>query len=120
MPRYGSDNASRSRAPRPERDRTPDRRPPVNVDDRALSLREGNASYSAIARRLELRRAADAHRAFIRAVSCRSGDEQRKLVANEHARLDQLESRIRDRDAADPEKVQRRLQAVDTLRTSLP
>jgi len=62
----------------------------------------------------------DAHRAFIRAISSRSGEEQRHLVANEQARLDKLEVRIRDRDAADPEKRERRLLAVAQLRAALP
>jgi hypothetical protein len=97
-----------------------DRRTPTKVSEQALTLREGNASYSAIARRLSLRRAVDAHQAFIRAVNARTGDEQALLVANEQARLDLLETRIRERDAADPEKIQRRVEAVSKLRAALP
>jgi hypothetical protein len=92
----------------------------VNVDEQVLALREANSSYSSIARRLSLRRATDAHRAFIRAVGSRSGEEQRTLVASEQTRLNTLEARIRDRDAADPEKLERRLQAVAKLRAALP
>jgi hypothetical protein len=97
-----------------------DRRGPGNVSEQALTLRERNASYSAIAQRLGLRRALDAHQAFIRAVNARSGEEQRNLVAREHARLDQLETRIRTRDEAEPEKMQRRVQAIAKLRAALP
>jgi hypothetical protein len=92
----------------------------VNVDEQVLNLRERNASYSTIARQLTLPRATDAHRAFIRAVSSRSGEEQEQLVANERARLDDLELRIRQRDAEEPEKLERRLRALGNLRTALP
>jgi hypothetical protein len=120
MPRRDSNNSREARPIRPERARSMERRAPVNVDEQALSLREANASYSSIARRLSLKRATDAHRAFVRALSSRGTEEQRNLVANEQARLDKLEVRIKDRDAHDPEKLQRRLEAVAKLRASLP
>jgi cytidylate kinase len=41
------------------------------------------------------------------------------LVKNEEVRLDELEQRIRERDAADVEKVERRLQGVKKLRESI-
>jgi hypothetical protein len=91
-----------------------------SVDEQALSLREADMSYAAIARKLELSRAVDAHKAFIRAVLSRRGDEQPSLVANERVRLDRLELRIRERDAADPDRLQRRLRAVARLRAALP
>lgn len=91
-----------------------------SIDEQALSLRETNMSYAAIARKLELTRAVDAHKAFIRAILSRQGDEQPGLVANERARLDKLESHIRERDAADPDRLQRRLRAVARLRAALP
>jgi hypothetical protein len=120
MPRREFDKSRSDRAPRQDGPRSMDRRTPTNVSEQALTLRERNASYSAIAQRLALRRAVDAHQAFIRAVNSRTGEEQRHLVANEQARLDLLESRIRARDAADPEKMQRRVQAVAKLRAALP
>jgi hypothetical protein len=122
MPRRGFDGSQSDRGPRKDGPRSNDRerRSPTHVSEQALSLREGNASYSAIARRLALRRAVDAHQAFIRAVNARTGDEQKHLVAKEQARLDVLESRIRTRDAADPEKIERRVQAVAKLRAALP
>jgi hypothetical protein len=119
MPRREFDSSRSDREPRPERPRSTDRRAP-SVSEQALALREGNASYSAIAQRLALRRAMDAHKAFIRAVNSRTGEEQRHLVAREQARLDMLESRIQTRDAADPEKMQRRIEAVAKLRAALP
>jgi hypothetical protein len=90
------------------------------IDEQALSLRETNMSYAAIARKLKLTRAVDAHKAFIRAVLSRRGDEQPGLVANERARLDKLEVHIRERDAADPDRLQRMLRAVARLRAALP
>jgi hypothetical protein len=120
MAKRETHRAYEGRGNRPERPRSGERRPAVSVDEQALALRELNASYSTIARQLTLRRATDAHRAFIRAVSSRSGEERQHLVANERARLDELELRIRGRDADYPEKLERRLKALGNLRTALP
>jgi len=123
VPRRGANQGSGARPERPERPERP--RSPLrrqssgDVDEQVLRLRETGASYSAIARCLELRRAVDAHRAFVRAVGRRDGEERRQLVANESARLDKLELRIRQRDAGDQEKIERRLLAVDRLRQAL-
>jgi hypothetical protein len=93
--------------------------PPRHVDAQALALRESGASFSAIARTLELSRATDAHRSFVRGLSAHEGDERSKLLNNEEARLDTLEKRIRDRDAGDDAKVERRLLAVKKLREAI-
>jgi hypothetical protein len=120
MPRRQPDKGQDTRAPRPERTK-PERRMPVRqIEEEALQLRQSGASYSAIARRLELRRATDAHSAFIRAVRTRDGEEQQRLVADENMRIDQLELRIRERDAGQPDKVERRLLAAASLRSALP
>jgi hypothetical protein len=89
------------------------------VDAQALALREGGSSFSAIARRLELGRAIDAHKSFIRALGTHDGAQRRQLVENETARLDRLERRIRDRDAAEPTKIERRLLGVNKLREAI-
>jgi hypothetical protein len=89
------------------------------VDAQVLALREGGSSFSAIARRLELHRAVDAHQSFLRAVSTYAGNDRRHLVESEEERLDRLETRIRTRDAADPEKVKRRLTGVGKMREAL-
>jgi len=91
-----------------------------SIEEQALSLRESDMSYTAIARKLELRRATDAHKAYIRAVLSKSGDQRRILVTNERVRLDGLERRARERDSADPDQLQRRLLAVARLRAALP
>ena len=119
-PEKGS-GAHRERSERSERSGPPTRKPPSGViDEQVLSVRETGASYSAIARTLELRRAVDAHHAFVRAVARREEPGRGELVTRERARLDQLETRIRERDAADPEKMERRLRAVTSLREALP
>lgn len=121
MPRHTRAKAAQKRSAAPERGGMSRRPRPAaeGVDAEVLALRQGGSSFSAIARRLELRRAIDAHRSFVRALGAYSLDERAQLVAGEEARLDQLEQRIRTRDAADPEKVKRRLQGVDKLREDL-
>jgi hypothetical protein len=89
------------------------------VDAQVLALRESGNSFSAIARRLELHRAVDAHRSFLRALGTYAGDARERLVESEEERLDRLETRIRSRDAADPEKVKRRLAGVGQFRAAL-
>ena len=89
------------------------------VDAQVLAMREGGCSFSAIARRLELHRAIDAHRSFVRALAAYNGNDRRHLVESEEGRLNRLEERIRSRDAADPEKVKRRLMGVDKFREAL-
>ena len=122
LPRHSSNKRTDRRTPSDSsRERVaPRRRPPgKTVDEQALELREGGASYSAIARRLELHRAGDAHGAFLRALRLRNDAERDVLIANERERLDTLEKRIRERDAAVPEKLERRLGALESLRTVL-
>jgi hypothetical protein len=113
--------AQRRSAPAPERGATSRRqRPPTReVDAQALALRQGGSSYSAIARRLGLGRAIDAHRSFVRALGTHSGAERQRLVDSEEARLDELEQRIRDRDALEPDKVKHRLLGVDKFREAI-
>ena len=95
-------------------------RPPTrDLDAQVLALREAGNSFSAIARRLEFGRATDAQRSFLRALGAHDVAERQRLVEGEQARLDQLEQRIRDRDAADPEKVRRRLIGVNNLREAM-
>jgi hypothetical protein len=89
------------------------------VDAQVLALRESGNSFSAIARKLELPRAVDAHRSFLRALGTYAGPDRQQLVDGEEERLDRLELRIRTRDSADPEKLERRLMGVDKFREAL-
>lgn len=82
-------------------------------------MREKGHSFGAIARTLGFKRATDAQTSFLRALAQREGDERDKLVQRELARLDELEARIRSRDSEDPEKMKRRLQALEAMREML-
>ncbi len=121
MPRRTRERTASKRSAAPERDRAPRRQRPAtrDVDAQALALRQSGESFSAIARRLDLHRAIDAHRSFVRALDAYNADDRRQLVEGEKERLDELEKRIRTRDAADPEKVERRLMGVGKLREAL-
>jgi hypothetical protein len=122
VPRRTNDKRSQRRSPAtPERGGGSSRRRPAtrDVDAQALALRESGASFSAIARQLELGRATDAHRSYVRALGAHEGDDRLQLLNNEEARLDLLEERIRDRDAADVTKIERRLLGVKKLREAI-
>jgi hypothetical protein len=89
-----------------------------NSDEDALRLRDEGNSYAAVARTLNLKRANDALAAFRRALHQRPDDEQARLIERERHRLDELETRIRDRDKDDPTRLERRLAALESLRGS--
>ena len=72
-----------------------------------------------MARSLGLKRANDARQAFLRSLRARPEEERKAIAVREQGRLDELEARIRTRDAADPEKMQRRLEALGALRDGL-
>lgn len=82
-------------------------------------MREQGRSFAAVARSLGLKRATDARAAFLRALRGRPQPERGEIAARERQRLDQLEVRIRDRDADEPEKLERRLGALAKLRDGL-
>jgi hypothetical protein len=88
-------------------------------DEDALRLREEGRSYAAVARSLNLKRSNDALAAFLRAMRQRPDAERAELIVRERARLDLLETRIRDRDKDDPTRLDRRLGALEKLRSSL-
>jgi hypothetical protein len=82
-------------------------------------LRGANLSFAAIATRLGLRRSRDALEAFHRAVQKSAETERPELIRQELDRLEVLEARIRSRDAAEPEKMQTRLAALEKMRERL-
>jgi hypothetical protein len=90
------------------------------VDEEVVSLREGGKSYSAVASAVGFKRATDAHAAFVRVLRSRPEAERAALSHRESQRLDQLEQRIRTRDAGgDAAKLERRLAALSELRQKL-
>jgi hypothetical protein len=112
----------RDRSSRPERERPPrppQRRSGAQLDSEAFALRERGESFSAIARSLELRRTKDAVAAFHRVLRSKPDGERAVAVQGERERLERLEARIRDRDAHDPSKRDRRLAALEVLRAQL-
>jgi hypothetical protein len=68
---------------------------------------------------LGLERATDAHNSFVRALGTREDGERLQLIKNEETRLDKLEERIRQRDAADVPKLERRLIALEKFREAI-
>jgi hypothetical protein len=113
----------RNGPPRTERftdDRPPrPRQPRRDLDEEVVVLREQGQSYSAVARTLGIKRAVDAQAAFVRAMHRLPEPERKALCERESQRLDQLEARIRSRDAEQPAKLERHLVALGALRDAL-
>jgi hypothetical protein len=84
-----------------------------------LRLREAGNSFAAIARTLSLARANDALAAWRRGLDRLPTEERARLVEHERSRLAELEQRIRLRDKDDPERMSRRLAALEALRAGL-
>ena len=82
-------------------------------------MREEGRSFSAIARHLGVRRAKDVYATFHRSLASQPEVERKELVSRELGRLTLLEQRIRSRDAAQPEKMSRRLEALEQMRQDL-
>jgi len=121
MTSRGRDN----RSPRAEREReerpsySGPRQPRRSLDEEVVALRERGKSYSAIASTLGMKRAVDANEAFVRALRSLSEKERSALQQREWARLDQLEARIRSRDALQPAKMERSLVGLAALRETM-
>jgi len=94
-------------------------RPTLEVEGKVLALRESGMSYAAVARELRIDNAVDAQAAFVRAVRRQPEAERLELVGRESGRLDILESRIRADGASDVERTERRLVALEKLRSAL-
>lgn len=119
MPRRSQPQTSRpDREPTRSAPRSqgPNRR---NADEEALALRESGKTFAAIAKSCGFKRANEAHGAFLRALRKREGDDRADLVRREAVRLDELEARIRTRDADDVERMERRLTALAKMRVIL-
>lgn len=82
-------------------------------------MREHGGSYASIAQALGVKRASDARALFMRAMGSRPESERAEMAIRESQRLDKLEIRIRERDANEPEKMARRLVALESLREGL-
>jgi hypothetical protein len=113
-----------NRSARPERER--EERPSYagrqgrrSLDEEVVALREQGQSYSAVARALGIKRATNAQEAFVRAMRSLPEKERRSMHGRESERLNQLEVRIRSRDALEPVKMERHLVALEALRQTM-
>ncbi len=113
--RNGPPRTERTTEDRPPRPRQPHR----DLDEEVVVLREQGQSYSAVARTLGVRRVVDAQAAFVPAMRKLPDTERNALYKREPGRLDQLEARIRSRDAEQPAKMERHLTALAALRESM-
>jgi hypothetical protein len=93
--------------------------PSENVDEKVLRLRGEGQTYARISRDLGLERAADAHKAFRRALGRLAGPEAQRLRDEEMSRLDRLAERVR----ADPTKNDmdraKQLKTIERMRTQI-
>jgi hypothetical protein len=89
----------------------------ADVSARVIELRSYPRSFAYIAKELDLGHARDAFEAFLRAMRTRPAREQRSLRSEESQRLDDLETRTRQRSPA--EQLDRKLAAIAKLRERL-
>ncbi len=121
MTSRGRDNRS-ARTDRDREDRpahSGPRQPRRSLDAEVVELRERGQSYSAVASALGIKHAVNAQEAFIRVMRSLPEKERSALHARESARLDQLEVRIRTRDADQPVKMERHLAGLEALRETM-
>ncbi len=85
--------------------------------ERVIALRSEGNSFADIAKTVGVERSRDAFRLFVGAVEQRSTRERAKLRAEESARLDVLERRIRRN--TDTEQRERKLVSLGKLRQLL-
>ena len=89
------------------------------VDARALELRGEGKSFAAIARLLDLRTPQAAHDCFMRALRRHEPARQRRLCAEELARLRDLELKVRDNATLSSFDRERQLDVVRSIRARL-
>ncbi|HLI00956.1 MAG TPA: hypothetical protein VKV06_09235 [Acidimicrobiales bacterium] len=93
---------------------------PSEVRDReVLRLRRVGWSFSRISRELHLERPSEAQRMLQRAINGLPEPEQREVREQESSRLDRLAARVTADNEQTPEDRDRRLAAIERLRTSL-
>ena len=91
--------------------------PSTAVGERVIALRSEGNSFSDIAKTVGVGRSQDAFKLFVVAVEKRPTPERKKLRAEESARLDLLERRIRRNSDADQRE--RKLASLGKLRRLL-
>jgi hypothetical protein len=93
--------------------------PTEAVDDRVLQLRGQGQAYARISRDLGLGRAADAQRAFRRALGRLPSPDAERVRGEERSRLDRLAERVRADVTSDDAARQHRLEAIARMRSQL-
>ena len=91
----------------------------TDVDDQALTLRGQSKGFRKIAETLGLGRPSEANAAFNRALRRRSPEEQATIRSEENRRLDRLAEAIKADDSRSKEDVDKRMRAIERLRTRL-
>jgi hypothetical protein len=92
---------------------------PTENDERALVLRGQAKGFGKIAETLGLARASEANEAFNRALRRRSPEEQATIRAEENSRLDRLARAVGADTTRTKGEVEKRLRAIERLRTRL-
>ena len=91
----------------------------AGVDQQALTLRSQGKSFAAIAEALGLERGAEANRAFVRALRREPSDRRKTIRSEESRRLDRMAERVRANGSLSAEVTDKRLRAIERLRTSM-
>ena len=91
----------------------------TDVDEQALVLRSQSKGFGKIAETLGLGKASDANEAFNRALRRRPPEEQETIRAEESSRLDRLAGAVKADATRSKEDVDKRMRAVERLRTRL-
>jgi len=90
--------------------------PSETLDGEVLRLRRSGRAFSRISRDLQLKRPADAQRAFQRAVRRLPEGEQEAVREQETSRLDRLAEQVTADEDTSAEDRTRRLAAIERLR----
>ncbi len=86
-------------------------------DEQALVLRGQSKGFRTIADALGVGRPTEANEAFNRALRRRPPDEQAAIRSEENRRLDRLADAVRADSARSTDEVDKRLRAIERLRT---
>ena len=92
---------------------------PTELDEQALALRRQSKGFGKIAQALGLSRPSDANEAFNRALRRRPPEEQAAIRVEENDRLDRLREAVAADNQRTKEEVDKRLRAIERLRTRL-
>lgn len=90
-----------------------------DIDEQALTLRSQSKGFGKIAEALGLGRPGDANEAFNRALRRRPPEERATIRAQENRRLDRLAGAVKADASRSKEDVDKRMRAVERLRTRL-